>query len=348
MCHTDKWANQPATLPTPPGPLACGPHCLLWWLIHPSSELYFHLASWHGKFCAPPTVAERPGFAHTVCHTAQCYSVLVASPTYFNMFRHAAEPRSSERERLNSMFVGRGAHQLARLRPRVFRLTTISSNMDKRTHCNNKLLRLPKKSKLSCSKQQKCPPPSAGRNTPMNCSFHTFVLTLYSNGTYSTPLQFSLNPTVALLRLLSQEMLTQDSPKEDSATFGKSVKASLKLWARLPSTLRQVPPVIFFDHAREKYVLVDRLWHLLLCPYIATIIYFHFLASRFHLAFETKLNKQIVSIAVFLLINQCGKTCESQWTLWNFTLPNCMDNPIPTLITDTSISIYSGHLLTFA
>lgn len=153
---------------------------------------------------------------------------LVASPTYFNMFRHAAEPRSSERERLNSMFVGRGAHQLARLRPRVFRLTTISSNMDKRTHCNNKLLRLPKKSKPSCSKQQKCPP-SAGRNTPMNCSFHTFVLTLYSNGTYSTPLQFSLNPTVAFLRLLSQEMLTQDSPKEDSATFGKSVKVSLKL-----------------------------------------------------------------------------------------------------------------------
>lgn len=65
---------------------------------------------------------------------------VVASPTYFDMFQHAAEPRSSERERLNSMFVGRGAHQFARLRPRVFQL---EDNFMQRGWKNNTQERLP-------------------------------------------------------------------------------------------------------------------------------------------------------------------------------------------------------------
>lgn len=65
---------------------------------------------------------------------------VVASSTYFDMFQHVAEPRSSERERLNSMFVGRGAHQFARLRPRVFQL---EDNFMQRGWKNNTQERLP-------------------------------------------------------------------------------------------------------------------------------------------------------------------------------------------------------------
>lgn len=61
--------------------------------------------------------------AHTICHKdGVTIKAVVASPAYFDMFRQAAEPRSSERERLNGMFVGRGALQFARLRPRVFQV----------------------------------------------------------------------------------------------------------------------------------------------------------------------------------------------------------------------------------
>lgn len=57
-----------------PGRLACEPNFFIWWLNHPTSKLDFHLASWNGKFCAPLTVAQRLGFAHTICHKDRCYN----------------------------------------------------------------------------------------------------------------------------------------------------------------------------------------------------------------------------------------------------------------------------------
>lgn len=117
------------------------------------------------------------------------------------------------------------------------RLRTISCNLDRRRQFNNKLQRLP------------------NNNQQKNC--HELLLThLGSNGTYSTSLCFSLNYTVAFLKLPSQEMLTQHSPTEEwkaSATlpqdyFNHQLQYSLNTFSGDSLTLASCPIYVSQQH----------------------------------------------------------------------------------------------------
>lgn len=156
-------------MPAVPGPLGCVLYCFRCWLIHPPP--YFHLCYMTEENMCSSNCCWEAGLAHNVCHMAESYNKNL-------WWRHCVlwhvstcgGTKSSERERLNNMFVRQGANcsllvsdQVPRRIERNFYSTF---NLDNRTRCNNKPLLLPKKPKPTLqtvhSTKNAHPPPKEG------------------------------------------------------------------------------------------------------------------------------------------------------------------------------------------